>query len=132
MVAGGTAATMHPWQAIPRSSSMMRSRRYSERHGEARGSNSEDPPSPLAQVPRGGISRSLSAFSAMVAGSGEMKGGRRARYEFIARGVRARGIRSVERAMRTAFVAATNSHYASGVREEEAPGQWARAPSVVR
>jgi hypothetical protein len=35
-------------------------RRYSERHDEAHGYNSEDPPLPLAQITRSGISRFLS------------------------------------------------------------------------
>jgi hypothetical protein len=57
---GGSAATTYPWQAIPRAPPTTRPRSYSERHDEARGSNSEDPPLPLAQISRSGISRFLS------------------------------------------------------------------------
>ena len=57
---GGSAATTYPWQAIPRAPPTTRPRRYSERHDEAHGSNSEDPPLPLAQITRSGISRFLS------------------------------------------------------------------------
>jgi hypothetical protein len=41
-------------------STQARLRRYSERHDEAHGSNSEDPPLPLAQITHNGISRFIS------------------------------------------------------------------------